>query len=90
MSKSFQEDSYTLSTPEEPEEKGSIEEEAACKALQAKWRSLARECDPRKKREKALRFLAGRGFSSASSYAALQKQLAEEGGGESPFEAEME
>ena len=71
-------------------EKGSIEEEAASRALQAKWRSLAKECDPRKKREKALRFLAGRGFSSASSYAALRKQLAGEGEGKSPFEVEIE
>ncbi len=38
------------------------EPEAARSALELKWRLLARESDPRRKREKALRFLLGRGF----------------------------
>ena len=38
------------------------EPEAARSALEMKWRLLARESDPRRKREKALRFLLGRGF----------------------------
>lgn len=67
--------------PEEEKEEGEdVEKAAAVKALQGKWRSLARETDPGKKREKALRFLAGRGFSSASAYYALQKIQAEPDG----------
>ena len=47
-----------------PEEDSAQQErEAAMRALDYKWRLLSRENDPRKKREKAFRFLAGRGFS---------------------------
>ena len=46
-----------------PEEDSAQQErEAAMRALDYKWRLLSRESDPRKKREKAFRFLAGRGF----------------------------
>ncbi|MBR7107722.1 MAG: regulatory protein RecX [Lentisphaeria bacterium] len=44
------------------EDSGQQEREAAMRALDYKWRLLSRESDPRKKREKAFRFLAGRGF----------------------------
>lgn len=40
------------------------ETEACRRALAAKLRTLERESDPRRKREKAFRFLAGRGFSA--------------------------
>lgn len=40
----------------------SAEQEAAKRALDYKLRLLSRENDPRKKREKAFRYLAGRGF----------------------------
>ncbi len=46
--------------PEESSE--SAEREAAMRALDYKWRMLSRESDLRKKREKAFRYLAGRGF----------------------------
>ena len=45
------------------EDTSSAEREAALRALEYKWRLLARENDPRKKREKAFRFLISRGFS---------------------------
>ncbi len=43
-------------------EHGELEPEAARAALEQKWRTLSRENDPRRKRDKALRFLIGRGF----------------------------
>ncbi len=46
--------------------------EAATGALARKASALAREPDPRKRREKALRFLAGRGFSAQVAYEALR------------------
>ena len=39
--------------------------EAARRAMESKLRTLTRETDPRKKREKLFRFMAGRGFSPA-------------------------
>lgn len=42
---------------------GDDELEAARRAMESKIRSLAREQDPRKKREKLFRFMAARGFS---------------------------
>ena len=42
---------------------GSDELSSACEALRKKLKSFEREEDPRKRRLKALRFLAGRGFS---------------------------
>ena len=50
---------------------GSVE--AAAGALSRKASAFAREPDPRKRREKALRFLAGRGFSAQVAYEALRK-----------------
>ncbi len=46
------------------EETSGEEPEACRRALEGKLRTLARESDPRRKREKAFRFLAGRGFSA--------------------------
>ncbi len=50
--------------------------ERACEALAYKLRLLANETDPRKKREKAFRFLVSRGFSIDNCRAALEKQAA--------------
>lgn len=52
------------------------EPEAACRAIEGKLPSLLREKDPRKRRAKALRFLAARGFSGNALSAAM-KRLAE-------------
>ncbi len=46
------------------------EEESAAAALSRKWSALQREPDERKRKEKALRFLARRGYSAGSAYAA--------------------
>ena len=46
------------------EDSATAEREAALRALDYKWRMLSRETDLRKKREKAFRYLAGRGFQS--------------------------
>ena len=48
------------------------EPEAARLAIQSKLPSLLREKDPRKRRAKALRFLAGRGFSGDAAGAAMK------------------
>ena len=45
------------------EEHGDLEESGARRALEFKWKMLSREQDPYKKKMKAFRFLAGRGFS---------------------------
>lgn len=45
---------------------------AACRAVDGKLPSLLRENDPRKRRAKALRFLAARGFSGAALSAAMK------------------
>ena len=45
------------------EKTAGLEPGAARRALEYKLRLLSRETDPRKKREKAFRFLVGRGFS---------------------------
>lgn len=67
---------------EEPlEEAASTETERAAEALQYKLRMLSNESDPRKKREKAFRFLVGRGFSFESCRAAVD---AVDFGSESP------
>ena len=55
------------------EESREAEPESARQALEFKWRTLSREKDPYKKRAKAFRFLAGRGYP-----AALAAQLIEE------------
>jgi regulatory protein len=54
---------------------GQLEErepEAACRAIEGKVPALLREKDPRKRRAKALRFLAGRGFSGNALNAAMK------------------
>jgi len=57
---------------EEPLEEAAVTEaERAAEALAYKLRLLARESDPRKKREKAFRFLVSRGFSIDSCRAAI-------------------
>ena len=58
---------------EQEEEPGKSELDAALSALARKKTVFLREPDFRKRREKALRFLAGRGFSAAVAYEALQK-----------------
>ncbi|MDR0933376.1 MAG: recombination regulator RecX [Victivallales bacterium] len=59
---------------EQPLEKtAENESERAMQALEYKLRLLAKETDPRKKREKAFRFLVGRGFSFDSCQAAIGK-----------------
>ena len=63
---------------EREENAGKSELEAALAALARKKSAFEREPDLRKRREKALRFLAGRGFSAAVAYDAL-KQCLEEG-----------
>jgi len=57
---------------EEPlEDAAETETERASEALTYKLRLLANESDPRKKREKAFRFLVSRGFSFDSCRAAI-------------------
>jgi len=57
---------------EEPlEEASETEAERAAEALACKLRLLANESDPRKKREKAYRFLVSRGFSFDSCREAI-------------------
>ena len=53
----------------------SAEEEplAACRAIESKLPSLLREKDRRKRRAKALRFLAARGFSGTALSAAMKR-----------------
>ena len=59
---------------EEPlEAAAETEAERASEALAYKLRLLARETDPRRKREKAFRFLIGRGFSCESCRTALER-----------------
>ena len=52
---------------------GGNELSSALSALERKKALFDREPDPRKRREKALRFLAGRGFSAATAYEALNR-----------------
>ena len=51
---------------------------AACRAIEGKLPSLLREKDSRKRRAKALRFLAARGFSGAALSAAMKRLEATE------------
>ncbi len=55
------------------EEAAEGEAQRAREALEYKLRLLSRETDPRKKREKAFRFLISRGFSCDSCRAALDE-----------------
>jgi len=58
-----------------PEEDGErAEEEAAWRALDFKWRMLSRETDAKKKREKAFRFLVGRGFAPSLIFRLLSRR----------------
>ena len=63
---------------EKSEEFDSPEESAALKALKSKWRTLKNEPDVRKKKEKALRFLAGRGFEATVCYRTVNVFIARE------------
>ncbi len=51
------------------------ESAAAEKALKGKWRTLQNEPDVRKRKEKALRFLAGRGFEAGVCYKVVKQFL---------------
>ena len=64
--------------PEAIEELSESESLRALEAARFKLRLLCRESDPRKKREKLYRFLAGRGFAPASIRQALDRLRAEE------------
>lgn len=57
--------------PEEDPDEAEIS--AGRRALAQKWRLLSRESDPRKKREKAFRFMAGRGFAPALIFQLLNE-----------------
>jgi regulatory protein len=54
---------------------GDHEREKAMRAATRKWEQLARETDPYKRREKLLRFLAGRGFTADLCYG-ITRELA--------------
>ena len=58
------------------------ENDSAVSAIESRLYALLREKDPRKRRGKALRFLAGRGFSGTAVDAAMQrlKEAAEAAG----------
>ena len=56
------------------EDSGAAERESALRALDYKWRLLSRENDMRKKREKAFRYLAGRGFASGLIFELLNEK----------------
>ena len=64
--------------PEAIEELSESESLRALEAARFKLRLLCRESDPRKKREKLYRFLAGRGFAPVSIRQALDRLRAEE------------
>ena len=56
------------------EDSAGAEREAAYRALDYKWRLLSRESDLRKKREKAFRYLAGRGFAPGLIFELLNEK----------------
>ena len=69
------------------------EPQAACRAIDGKLPALLREKDPQKRRAKALRFLAARGFSGTALSAAMKHLAAavresdiNDGGDEEPPE----
>jgi len=49
------------------------EEQAAWQALQKKRAALLRETDGQKRKEKAIRYLAGHGFSAAAAFSAWEQ-----------------
>ena len=55
------------------------EEEAAWQALQKKRAALLRESDPQKRKEKAVRYLSGHGFSASAAFAVWERFCAENG-----------
>lgn len=59
-------------------EKTDVEKTAAGTALKGKLRTLNNEPDLRKRREKALRFLAGRGFDAEICFQVVDQYLKEE------------
>jgi len=54
------------------------EPEAACRAIESRLQALLREKDKRKRRAKALRFLAARGFSGSALSTAMKRLAAAE------------
>ena len=52
---------------------GLPEEDAAWQALQKKRITLLREPDEQKRKEKAIRYLAGRGFSASAAFAVWER-----------------
>lgn len=69
---------FTSSVPDNTDPAADGESSAAVKALKSKWRTWKKEPDIRKKKEKALRFLAGRGFEAGICYRALGQVMQEE------------
>ena len=64
------------------------ESDSAVAAIESRLYALLREQDPRKRRAKALRFLAARGFSGAAVSAAMQRlkeATADDDAGEDQF-----
>ena len=55
------------------------EEEAAWQALQKKRAALLRESDPQKRKEKAVRYLAGHGFSASAAFSVWERFCSENG-----------
>ena len=55
------------------------EEEAAWQALQKKQAALLRESDPQKRKEKAIRYLSGHGFSASAAFAVWERFCSENG-----------
>ena len=53
------------------------EEEAAWQALQKKRAALLRESDPQKRKEKAVRYLAGHGFSASAAFSVWERFCSE-------------
>ena len=51
------------------------EEEAAWQALQKKRAALLRESDPQKRKEKAVRYLSGHGFSASAAFSVWERFL---------------
>lgn len=76
--KESEETLFTSSVPEDTLPAADGESAAAVKALKSKWRTWKKEPDIRKKKEKALRFLAGRGFEAGICYRALDQVMQEE------------
>ena len=55
------------------------EEEAAWQALQKKRAALLRESDPQKRKEKAIRYLSGHGFSASAAFSVWERFCSENG-----------